>query len=176
MIAPAQVADVSALMALERDGFEPSGQWGASSWLEEIGRDGHLALVHRQGGVTDAAIACSVAGDVADLLRVVVAPQARRGGVGASLVRAGLEWMAAQGAVRAMLEVRDDNAAALGLYRAFGFGVIATRADYYGPGADALVMGLELPRAGAAEAGGAETGAAEVGAVEAGADGRERDE
>ena len=42
------------------------------------------------------------------------------------------------------LEVRADNAAALGLYRAMGFAADGRRRDYYGRGHDALLMSLRL--------------------------------
>ena len=39
-----------------------------------------------------------------------------------------------------LLEVRADGVEAIALYRSEGFEVIARRADYYGPGEDALIM------------------------------------
>jgi ribosomal protein S18 acetylase RimI-like enzyme len=36
--------------------------------------------------------------------------------------------------------VRADNAAAIALYRAYGFEQLAVRGDYYGPGRDAMIM------------------------------------
>lgn len=90
--------------------------------------------------------------DMADLHRVVVTPHARRCGIARSLLDAGTSWAASRGATRMLLEVRPDNAAALGLYEGDGFGVIATRTDYYAPGVDCLVM--EKPLARLAGAGG----------------------
>ena len=52
--------------------------------------------------------------------------------------------MAEKGAGRALLEVRFDNAAAIALYRTFGFETMTVRRDYYGPGVDAWVMGRPL--------------------------------
>jgi ribosomal-protein-alanine N-acetyltransferase len=44
-----------------------------------------------------------------------------------------------------MLEVRDDNPAARGLYESRGFQVLSTRRRYYQPGdVDAQVMRLAL--------------------------------
>ena len=42
------------------------------------------------------------------------------------------------------LEVRADNAAAIGLYQAMGFAADGRRRDYYGRGHDALLMSLRI--------------------------------
>ena len=86
----------------------------------------------------------ALAGDVVDLLRVIVAPDARGRGLGRSLVRAGLVWASEVGAERVMLEVDAANAPALALYRGLGFEAIATRTGYYGPGADAVIMSRDV--------------------------------
>ncbi len=57
---------------------------------------------------------------------------------------AGLEWAAATGADRMLLEVRHDNRGAIALYEKFGFTAISHRRDYYGAGADAVVMQASL--------------------------------
>ena len=59
------------------------------------------------------------------------------------------EWLAAENAQTAFLEVAEDNVAALDLYRAFGFIEHGRRRAYYkrenGIWADALLMQLALP-------------------------------
>ncbi|GAB3915123.1 hypothetical protein GCM10011575_46460 [Microlunatus endophyticus] len=79
--------------------------------------------------------------DVCDLDRIVVDPQQRRQGIGRSLLASGLELAATRGVQEMILEVRTDNAAAIALYRAYGFAQLAVRGDYYGPGRDAMIMG-----------------------------------
>ena len=59
--------------------------------------------------------------DLAGILQVTVAKDMRRQGVGASIVNASLRWARLRGARKAWLAVECDNAAALGLYRKFGF-------------------------------------------------------
>jgi ribosomal protein S18 acetylase RimI-like enzyme len=44
-----------------------------------------------------------------------------------------------------MLEVKVDNAEAIGLYQSLGYSQLNIRKDYFGAGLDALVMRLELP-------------------------------
>ena len=84
-------------------------------------------------------------GDVADIMTVAVAPGRRGQGDGDRLVETLLERARARGAGAAMLEVRADNPAALGLYRRHGFEEISVRRRYYQPGdVDAVVMRRRL--------------------------------
>jgi ribosomal-protein-alanine N-acetyltransferase len=49
-----------------------------------------------------------------------------------------------RGCSQVFLEVRSNNDAAISLYESRGFDRQALRADYYGPGLDAVVMRLRL--------------------------------
>ncbi|MFT3969442.1 MAG: GNAT family N-acetyltransferase [Micropruina sp.] len=82
--------------------------------------------------------------DVADLHRVVVAPEQRGRSLGRALVEEGLAWASGQGCHRMLLEVEHDNAPALALYRRLRFIELARRNDYYGAGRHALVMQREF--------------------------------
>jgi ribosomal-protein-alanine N-acetyltransferase len=64
-----------------------------------------------------------------------------------------LDRAQAAGLERAWLEVRTGNAAAIALYRRFGFVEAGCRKKYYADGADALVMerSAAVPRSSAAE-------------------------
>lgn len=55
------------------------------------------------------------------LYYVAVAPDRRRGGIGAALVRAAEAWIAGAGVPKAQLMVRADNAGAVDFYRALGY-------------------------------------------------------
>lgn len=141
IITHARHHDLSGILELERAGFDPGEQWSESAWAEELDSPERyvLARLDRDARIMGVATFSCVA-DMADLLRVVVRPDVRGHGVGASLVRAGLEWAAAVGARRMLLEVRPDNKPAIALYRGLGFAKVTTRRDYYGPGKDAVVM------------------------------------
>ena len=76
---------------------------------------------------------------------VAVRPGHRRGGIGASLVGAVLNWARERRSDRAVLEVRAGNSAAQALYRRCGFVVEGRRRRYYAsPVEDALLMGVSL--------------------------------
>jgi ribosomal protein S18 acetylase RimI-like enzyme len=152
----ATLNDLPAIMALEAAGFE-RGRWSEDSWRSELAQGrptggcaplappDHAAYVHRDPqGRPVAVVALSQAGDVAELLRLIVQPERRRQGLGRELVAQALAWAELRGLERVLLEVAADNTAASALYRQAGFQVIARRADYYGPGVDAWVMERRL--------------------------------
>ncbi len=85
-----------------------------------------------------------VVADEAELLTLVVLPEARRRGIGRACL-AGFEDMARdRGAVRAFLEVAEGNSAARALYAHAGYAAVGHRAKYYrapdGTLRDAIVM------------------------------------
>lgn len=148
----ATLADLSAIAGLEADGFDHAG-WSADAWRAEIeGADRHVvvARTHPDDEVVGVATFQSVY-ESADLHRVVVRADRRGRGIGAKLVRAGIDWAAAMGAERMLLEVEFDNTAAQRLYDVLGFVPVAERRDYYGAGCHAVVMSLDLMADGADE-------------------------
>ncbi|MCA0295903.1 MAG: GNAT family N-acetyltransferase [Actinobacteria bacterium] len=141
IISHARTEDLADILALEQAGFEPAEQWSETAWAEELANpDRHVvAQLDLDAHVVGVATFSRVE-ESADLLRVLVRPDARGRGIGASLVRAGLDWAAAVGAHQMLLEVSPENESAVGLYRRLEFEPISTRRDYYGPGRSALVM------------------------------------
>ena len=149
-ILTAREADLPALLALEETGFEPAERWSERSWLGEILGDGRRTLVARTHQVVGA-ISLQLMGNSSDLHRLVVAPSARRQGIGTALVRAGLDAIRHLGARSVILEVRIDNDPAIKLYQELGFEQLAARENYYGPGQHALILkfwDLQGPRTG----------------------------
>jgi ribosomal-protein-alanine N-acetyltransferase len=140
-ILPARLADLPAILELERTGFAEPEQWSERSWRGELlgeGRTTLLARRHRPVGV----IALQTVGTTADLHRLVVTPSQRRSGIGQALVAAGLEAVRHAGARTVLLEVDYHNEPAIALYQRLGFEQLAARPDYYGPGRKALILKL----------------------------------
>lgn len=150
IITHARHDDLADIIGLERGGFDQAEQWSEAAWAEELASpDRHvLARLDRDARIMGVAT-FSYVHDMADLHRVVVRSDMRGHGIGASLLRAGLDWAAAVGARRMLLEVSPDNKSAVALYRRLEFEPISTRRDYYGPGRDALVMQRTLGTADA---------------------------
>ena len=89
-----------------------------------------------------------VVADEAELLTLAVAPEARRRGAGARLVRTFLAAAQDRSAVSAFLEVAADNEAARALYRQTGWRESGLRKGYYqspeNARIDAVVMSYAL--------------------------------
>lgn len=83
----------------------------------------------------------TVVGHVKDL---AVAPAHRDRGIGTRLLERAFAAVTARGAERARLEVREDNAGAIRLYRRFGFERDHVIPGYYADGEDALVLVADL--------------------------------
>jgi len=148
-VGPATPDDVAAIVALEQV------CQGADAWSAALVRDGVAGgvptvhhLVVRPSGVAHVVgyAVASAAGDVVELQRIGVDPGQRRGGLATRLLVGVLDLARAEGAERVLLEVREDNDAALAFYAARGFTELARRSRYYRDGATAVV--LELPATG----------------------------
>jgi ribosomal-protein-alanine acetyltransferase len=131
--------DLPVLAALERAGFPLDRAWSLPLLRLELASPHSLVLV-AEDPIALGYAAFRIVADEAELLRVTVAPEARRRGIGRALVEAGLAEAARRGAGRCFLEVRPGNRAAVRLYEALGFRKGGRRPGYYQDGSDALVM------------------------------------
>lgn len=111
--------------------------------VAEITRSWTRAWVAREG--THDVVGYVLTWHVADELHVMnVATRAdrRRRGVGRALVAAAVEYARGHAIKHVLLEVRRSNAAAIALYRVFGFFAMGVRARYYADDEDAVEMVL----------------------------------
>ena len=120
-------ADLDAIMDLERAGFAAGEQWSERSWIGELIGDNRRVMLARSY-LPVGVIALSVAGELADLHRLVVAPAFRRRGIGSALVAAGPRAVRGLGARAVILEVDYDNDPAIALYQRMGFEQLSVRA------------------------------------------------
>lgn len=142
IVETAVAGDLPDIIALEEN-F--STRWSEASWRQEITGEGRLVLIaRRKSGEAVGVAAFQLVDDVADLHRIVVAPAERRLGFARVMLMAGLLWAIGHGARRMLLEVDASNTPAIQLYQGYGFAAVATRPDYYGPGADALILERRL--------------------------------
>jgi [ribosomal protein S18]-alanine N-acetyltransferase len=144
-VRPATPEDLADVVALEADNL------GVDAWSENLlaeGLAGRLPTIHYLVAEVDGAVlghaVTSLAGDIAELQRIAVAPAARRTGVASELLEAAVALAA--GADRMLLEVREDNAGALAFYAARGFVEVDRRPRYYRDGSTAVVMRRSLAR------------------------------
>ncbi len=143
-IETAHAMDAPLLARLHALGFETF--WAVDEFealLKAPGVFGFVAHAPDQCGF----LLARVAADEAEILTLVVAPEARRRGVARALLAHAMAAAHAFGARTLLLEVAESNSAARGLYDSCGFAEVARRPAYYeearGAG-DALVMSRPL--------------------------------
>jgi ribosomal-protein-alanine N-acetyltransferase len=122
--------------------------WAAAEISRLLENPAVFALISRDPDPRGFVMAWAAAGD-AEMLTVAVVPDARRRGVGASLVTAAGVAALVRGAASMHLEVAETNAAARALYAKLGYEEAGRRHAYYageGGSIDAIVMRRSLPR------------------------------
>lgn len=137
-------ADLDAIVALEADAF--TNPWSRDTLVWELQHSDvtRLYVLRRDEGAVAAFCSCWVIFDELHLNTVAVAIAARRQGLGTTLLAHVISDAQSGGAVRATLEVRASNTAALGLYTRLGFQISAKRSRYYSkPEEDALILWKE---------------------------------
>lgn len=122
--------------------------WSQPELAKLLENQAVFALLARAGAPQGFVLAWAAAGD-AEILTVAVVPEARRKGLGASLVTAAGVAALVRGASHMHLEVAEDNVAARALYVKLGYEEAGRRSAYYsgeGGAVDAIVMRRTLPR------------------------------
>ncbi len=120
--------------------------WGEAEFARLLADPLAFLLVEGDAGFL---LGRAVAGE-AELLTLAVAPEARRRGLGQSLLARYLYQSRLRGAAYAFLEVAEDNSVARALYARAGFAEVGRRRGYFhapdGRRIDALVMRRDLPQ------------------------------
>ena len=148
---PMREDDLPTVMLTERRSY--TLPWSEATFQRELGdiSNSHLLIVEDISS-EDAGGERHIVGhgcwwevvDECHITNVTVSPDVRRRGVGQFLLEGIINQARRRGAVRATLEVRLSNAAAVGLYEKFGFTSVAMRRKYYPDNEeDALVMWKE---------------------------------
>jgi len=107
------------------EGFEPARAPAYAHIFRAIGpAKTFVRLANRDGETVALATAVAERGH-AGLSNVVVAPAFRRQGAAAQLLRSLVAWADAEGARTLWLQVLEDNAPAIALYRKAGFDVLS---------------------------------------------------
>ena len=141
----ANAFDLAVFVSLDKELF-PYSPWSASQYKEEFSsptRHFVVAVDEAQNIIGYAGVFAPGSAE-ADVLTVGVIPSQRGKGIARQLMALITDWAKQQGSIAMMLEVKVDNAEAIGLYESLGYATLNTRKDYFGAGLDALVMRLEL--------------------------------
>lgn len=139
--------DLPIFVALDQELF-PYSPWSSAQYQEEFASSTRYFVVatdEEQSILGYAGVFAPGVGATADILTVGVVPAHRGKGIARQLITLLTDWASNNGAHAMMLEVKHDNVAAIGLYKALGYETLNIRKDYFGPGLAALVMRKELP-------------------------------
>ncbi len=142
----ASLADLDLLMAIMDESFDPrfGEAWSRAQIAAAMISELNFVRMVVQHGDRIGFTLCRAAGPEIELLLIAVRPGARGSGVGALLVETAIADAHARRASDVFLEVRENNAAALNLYRRGGFAEVGRRSAYYtGPNGlryDAITM------------------------------------
>ena len=139
-VTSASEVDLPKLPKLERLGiFHP---WTERGFLDELDHSESRLLIARRDATGEPVgfLAARRCIDEAEIVRVVVDPSERQRGVATQLLIEAIRLLTIEGVHELFLEVREDNSAALGLYRKFSFRVLKQRPNYTPDGCTALVL------------------------------------
>ena len=141
----ANAFDLPVFVSLDKELF-PYSPWSASQYKEEFSTPTRyfvVAIDEQQSIVGYAGVFAPGAAE-ADILTVGVVPKHRGKGIAKALMGLITDWAKVQGSTAMMLEVKVNNAEAIGLYESLGYSKLNIRKDYFGTSLDAQVMRLEL--------------------------------
>lgn len=146
-IRPATTGDIYDVYMLNRETFiEAWSVMALGLWQE---RGDSLDVWYTEDGTLAAYYLGQDVLDEVHIMQVAVAPALQRAGLGRRLMQYEIERKRGAGMARMLLEVRDSNRAAQGLYASLGFEIVGRRNDYYAPAGghpaeDALLMNFNL--------------------------------
>jgi ribosomal-protein-alanine acetyltransferase len=146
LIRPATPADIPHMHSLERDA-DTAAHWAKRAYDALFAPEAPKRLAFIVGEADGVAGFVIVRCDPDDweIENVVVAAHWRRQGIGSNLVREVLHQALQDGATSVLLEVRENNQTARGLYEKLGFIEVGRRPNYYeNPREDALLLKISL--------------------------------
>lgn len=115
----------------------PHKPWSAADFAD-LKKSGCDIMASQNGFIVYRAVL-----DEAELITIGVHPDARRGGIAATMIELMVRDLAARGVKRVFLEVAENNHPARALYEKHGFAVVGRRPKYY-DGIDAILMARDL--------------------------------
>lgn len=128
-IRPMTEEDVEAVFLLESVCFPDP--WSRKSIRDTLREERCCMLVAEEANILCGYLNSTYLFEELNLNRVAVLPDFRRRKIGASLLKALMDFCAAHGLTRLMLEVREGNLPARKLYESFGFVSLGQRKNFY---------------------------------------------
>ena len=128
VLSPIDVTHAERLAELHATSFPQA--WSATDFADLLSLGASGLKATRSGAVVGFLLWRVAAGE-AEILTVAVTPHHRQVGVGRRLLSGALAALSSAGADQVLLEVADDNLAALRLYLSVGFVAVGRRKGYY---------------------------------------------
>ncbi len=130
-----------AICNIDRECFKNPWTW--ESMVFELSHPLSVSsIVWRDGNIAAFAVGRVIA-DEAEVTKIATLEKYRRQGIAREMLSELLDKMREKGAVTCYLEAASKNAAAIALYKSFGFEEVNVRELYYGDD-DAITMRLTL--------------------------------
>lgn len=140
-----QLDDLSDILLIENENF--SVPWTENGFFSFLMRNDTLFLVAEEKGEILGYMGIMMVLDEGEITNVSVAKDARRRGIGRTLVTEMIRRMREKDILTLHLEVRKSNNAAIALYRSMGFAKDGERRLYYeAPAEDAVLMSLSVDK------------------------------
>jgi len=143
-ILPMQAGDIPAILELEAGSLSA---WNREHLEEELQQPMGFQFVVRNeaSGKIEAFLCGRIMADEAEILKLSVAENARKKGIGFQLLDFALNHCSTKGVKNCFLELRAANTGARKLYEKRGFFRVGSRKDYYkDPEEDAILLQLKL--------------------------------
>ena len=131
-------SDISQIAEIEKQCF--SDPWSEQAFESGMNSPFFYGILFEEGGQVCAYACEMVIFEDAEILNVAVVPSFRRQGLGKELMLSLENYAKNKGAERLLLEVREGNIPARGLYEKQGFEAYGVRKNYYEDGENAVVM------------------------------------
>lgn len=138
-ITPFKLADMTALLRLERDIF-PEDTFGMIEFISLFLRGKDTFFVARDGRTIVGYITGYIENDTAYIASIAVDLDYQGRGLGRLLMETVMEKFTQAGINTIGLHVREDNVAAIHLYQSLGFITLDILPDYYEDGSSGLFM------------------------------------
>jgi len=138
----AALNDVPAILALEQEA-PGAAHWTSEQYNKLVGRG--VVLVAEEGGRSCGFIGARAVAGEWEIENLVVAARVLRRGIASELMRELMRRAQSEAASAILLEVRESNLPARGLYEKHGFREVGRRRGYYAdPVEDAILYALRF--------------------------------
>lgn len=129
LIRPMEPEDIKAVAAIESQSF--SMPWSQNGFMEALKMEHNIILVADEDGEILGYECIYVSFEEGELTNIAVKKEFRRSGIGQLLIRELQKSAASSGVERIVLEARESNDAAIGLYEKMGFAKLGIRKNFY---------------------------------------------